>query len=183
MTSLSETAIVGTSEKITFPLFNKSITAKVDTGASTCCLHATNIRVDDRSQKVSFSCPDLSNNIVTLPLVSVVEVHSADHGGDSRPVVELDVVFQNQQFSKVQFNLNDRSGMDTKVLVGGNLLKQGDFAVKVTETPDPETADVGIVLHPVVADRGTAIGITDVVYDPETNQLTIQLDLSSIIPK
>lgn len=175
---IAEERIVGTSESITFPQFNKSITAKVDTGATTCCLHANNITVDSRSRKVSFSCPDLSANVLSLPLVSVVEVRSADHGGDNRPVVELDVVFGGQQFSNVQFNLNDRSEMDAKVLIGENLLKQGKFAVKVTETEQPDTVES----EPAPAEINPAV-VRSVQIDPTTMECVIKLDLSQLNPK
>lgn len=123
---------------LSLPLFNKELTAKVDTGATTCCLHGTEVSIDKATNMAVFSNPELSQNVIRIPLIHVVDVHSADNGAAPRPVVALDITINGQQFEQVEFNINDRSEMDCKVLIGQNLLKMGNFVVDVTEaTSEP----------------------------------------------
>lgn len=123
-------AVLGNTAKVEFAAFgNRSTEGKVDTGATTSSLHATNITINRERQSVTFRCEVLSDNLVTLPLEGVQEVHSADHGGENRPVVKLDVSIDGTPIKAVLFNLNDRSNMDTKLLIGQNILKAGNFTI------------------------------------------------------
>lgn len=122
---------------------NRQLKGKVDTGATTSSLHASNIKVDQSRNTVTFQCSDISNNMITLDLDGAQEVHSADAGGQTRPVVNLDVVINGVQIKDAAFNLNDRSEMDIPVLIGQNILKAGNFMIDpnkdgVSEVPDHE---------------------------------------------
>lgn len=107
---------------------------KVDSGATTSSLHADKISVNNN--KVSFSSSTLGNRTFTLDLAGHQEVHSADGGANQRPVIKLDVEVDGVPLQGVEFNLNDRSNMDTPILLGQNVLKAGNFVIDVSKTTD-----------------------------------------------
>lgn len=100
------------------------IEAKVDTGAGQCCLHAENIKATGETVTFTFG-----GKRITMNQSDSVDIHTADNGADKRPVVKLNVDCEGGSFKDVEFNLNDRSDMPHKVLLGMNFLKQGQFLV------------------------------------------------------
>lgn len=140
---------LGNSTTIKFvSVSNKSSEAKVDTGATVSSLHATNIRTN--GSNVSFQSDALSPNTITLPLEGNQEVHSADAGGQVRPVVKFDIEVNGIPIQGATFNLNDRSGMDTMILIGQNVLKAGNFTVDVqkeisTDVNENSNRDISIM--------------------------------------
>ncbi len=136
--------VIGSSVEITFTsLGNNKLEAKVDTGATNSCLNAQNIKVNQRNGSVSFVCPELSGNVITMEMVGSQDVVTADglEGGSTRPVVKFDIEINGIPFNQVSFNLNDRSGMDSPVLVGQNILKLGNFLIDVNKDEAPERAE------------------------------------------
>jgi len=125
---------LGLTTDVEFVSFNKRVSGKVDTGATTSSLHATNIKQE--GDQVTFQSPALSNNVITLPLAGTQEVHTADAGGNSRYVVALDVIIEGCNIDDAHFNLNDRSGMDADVLIGENILSTGQFTIDPTDNQD-----------------------------------------------
>lgn len=136
--------VVGNTVKVGFTAFNRVVEGKVDTGATTSSLHATNIRTN--GNQVSFHSPELSGNVITLPLQGTQEVHSADAGGVKRPMVALDVTINGQHVKGASFNLNDRSQMDSKILIGQNILQAAKVVIDPSQgkqdTPHVEPAAV-----------------------------------------
>lgn len=136
--------VLGMTADVKFANFgNHSLQGKVDTGATTSSLNATNIKVDQSRGTVSFTCKELSDNVITLELDGSQEVHSADAGGNTRPIVTLDIEVDGVPIRNASFNLNDRSGMDMPVLLGQNVLKAGNFVIDphedgTTDVPDHE---------------------------------------------
>lgn len=133
---MDQQRVIGNEVDITFvSLGNRKLLGKVDTGATTSSLHATNIRVS--GNRVSFVCPDISQNSITMELAGSQEVHSADGGGQARPIVKFDIQLNGQAMSGVSFNLNDRSNMDDPVLIGQNVLQAGGFVIDVNKDQQP----------------------------------------------
>jgi hypothetical protein len=131
--------VLGNTAKVEFSSFgNRAVEGKVDTGATTSSLHATNINVNQQRGQVSFSSEAIGDNVVTLDLKGVQEVHSADGGGQPRPIVEIDVTVDGTPIRGAQFNLNDRSNMDSMVLIGQNILKAGHFTIDPNKGGDEE---------------------------------------------
>lgn len=122
---------------------DKEVKGKVDTGATTSSLDAHDIKAD--GNRVSFVSPALSDNVITLDLVGSQDVRSADTDGESRPIVKLSVEINGVPVENAMFNLNDRSGMDSPILIGQNILQAGDFTVDVNkskENVEPDTTDL-----------------------------------------
>lgn len=138
--------VIGNNAVVTFAnLGNKSIEGKVDTGATTSSLHAEQIKVNGNS--VSFICPDMSNKVITMDLDGAQEVVSADAGGTTRPMVKFDIEIDGTPLRGVSFNLNDRSEMDSPILIGQNILTAGNFVVDVNKN-SPETEETPEIASP-----------------------------------
>lgn len=130
--------VIGSNVSVEFPSFGgRAVSGKVDTGATTSSLHAAKISVNQERGTVTFHSDMLSSNMVTLELQGVQEVHSADAGGVPRPIVVLDVVIDGKPITGATFNLNDRSNMDTKILIGQNILKAAGFVIDVNKDSAP----------------------------------------------
>lgn len=130
--------VIGNYAPVTFVMFNKAIEGKIDTGATTSSLHASNIQTDKSGTRVSFVCEELSPNVITLEMDGAQEVHSADNGGDVRPTVKFDIEINGVLLKGMTFNLNDRSKMDSPLLVGQNILQSGHFVIDVKKDSEPE---------------------------------------------
>lgn len=142
---MSDGKLIGNTVHVTFAsLGGNPIEGKVDTGATTSSLHAEDIQVNGNT--VRFRCPVLSNNYIQMDLDGSQEVHSADAGGKTRPIVSLDVEIDGVPIRSASFNLNDRSGMDSPILVGQNILQPGGFIIDPSkgnsDNEQQRTADV-----------------------------------------
>lgn len=138
----SEGKTLGSEATIAFAsLGNRQVKGKVDSGATTSSLHAENIKVNKGNNSVSFSCPDLSNSIITMQLNGAQEVVSADAGGTTRPIVQFDVEVDGTPIKGASFNLNDRGHMDSPILIGQNILKAGNFLIDVSKDSAPERVE------------------------------------------
>lgn len=135
---------IGNNVEVSFTQLGKVAQAKVDTGATTSSIHATDIVVQRSQNSVTFTSEVLSQGRVTLDLAGVQEVHSADAGGVVRPVVELDVSVDGVDLHGVKFNLNDRSNMDCHVLIGQNILQAGRFLVDTTKDVTDQKTNNGV---------------------------------------
>lgn len=136
--------VLGNTATVVFAsMGGRGIEGKVDTGATTSSLHAEDIQMGQG--KVRFRCPMLSNNFIDMPLDGAQEVHSADAGGNTRPIVSFDVEIDGIPIRGASFNLNDRGGMDSAVLIGQNILQSGGFIIDPSKNNEPQeqqTADV-----------------------------------------
>lgn len=136
-----EKHVLGNEAEVVFVSLNKSVTGKVDTGATTSSLHAENIQVNKAQNSVSFSCRELSDGVLTVELDGAQEVVSADAGGNTRPIITMDVEINGIPIKSASFNLNDRSEMDSPVLIGQNILKVGNFVIDVNKDDTHEPVD------------------------------------------
>ena len=121
--------------RIDLPSGAGAIKGKVDTGAEVCSLHADQMQISDGH--VKFTNAELSENVITAPLVEKQAVKSSDGGVEYRPVVVFDVIINDKPVRKVQFNLNDRSEMEYKCLVGQNLLEKTGFMINPSQDEVP----------------------------------------------
>jgi hypothetical protein len=139
---------LGNTANIVFTQFGEQpIQGKVDTGATTSSLDATDIQIKKDQNAVTFISSVLSKDstkYITLPLAGMQEVHSADAGGLQRPTVSLDVSIEGVLLKSVIFNLNDRSNMDASVLIGQNILQAGDFIIDPSQELSNNTESTDI---------------------------------------
>lgn len=138
MNQSSQPNVIGNHTGVRFAAFNNAeATGKVDTGATTSSLHATNIKMN--GSKVSFVCDEISPNVITMDVEGAQTVHTADNGGDQRPVVKMDIEINGIPIQGATFNLNDRGNMDSKILLGQNVLQAGNFVVDVNQGNEKES--------------------------------------------
>lgn len=105
------------------------VKGKVDTGAGMSSLHADDWKVDSSQQKVKFKAPSLSDNWITMIYDEMQAIRTAGDGVEYRPVVKFTIKINGQTIEDAKFNLNDRSEMDSPILIGENILKDGDFVI------------------------------------------------------
>lgn len=145
---------LGMTAQVKFGQFGaRAVEGKVDTGATVSSLHAEQMQMNKGQNTVTFVCPQLSNNKITLQLDGSQEVHSADAGGVTRPVVTLDVEIDGVMIENASFNLNDRSGMDSPVLIGQNILKAGGFIIDPNSAQQEAAVKEGLAQEEVAAKR------------------------------
>jgi hypothetical protein len=112
------------------------VQARVDTGAATSSLDARVISITGRkgAQTVRFKLMgDAGATVVELPVADVHRVRTSDAGrAERRPTVELEMCVAGRRFV-AEVNLNDRSRMEYRMLLGRNAL-EGRFVVDVEQT-------------------------------------------------
>ena len=120
-------ALIGWRERVSLPELGVGIiTAKVDTGARTAALHATDIRIHGRD--VRFIVPVKGrHHQCSLPLKGRKRVKSTSGHSQSRAVVETEVKIGAARF-RIDITLTDRSDMGVPMLLGRASV-QGRYAV------------------------------------------------------
>lgn len=132
-----EEPTIGTHIEVILRSFNdeQPIRGKVDTGATINSLHAENINIrkdpfDPETEVVDF---EFNGKKYSMTLVDYQAVQSADGGVVYRPVVKFNVLYDGNLYEDVLFNLNDRSDMEDKLLIGMNLLKEIGYKIDPTK--------------------------------------------------
>lgn len=124
--------IAGWVEKISFPQDNIVVKAKLDTGAATSSIHATNIKFfkKDKKRWVRFELvlKGANDQIITttkLESRNLRRVKIKNHDGDHelRGVVRLDFCFDGR-LRQAEFTLTDRSEYIYPVLLGREFLEE-----------------------------------------------------------
>ncbi|MFC3914520.1 ATP-dependent zinc protease [Pseudaeromonas sharmana] len=123
--------ILGESEWVYIDEANGAFQTRVDTGAATSSISATDITVFEREGKrwVKFKMPiDGGKSLdIEAPFVRYVRIKQASaESSDRRPVVRLTMQIGSMT-EKAEFSLKDRSEMDFSVLLGREFIK--DVAV------------------------------------------------------
>lgn len=123
--------ILGESEWVYVEEANGAFQSRVDTGAATSSISATDITVFEREGKrwVKFKMPlDNGKNLdIEAPFVRYVRIKQASaESSDRRPVVRLTMQLGSLT-EKAEFSLKDRSEMDFSLLLGREFIK--DVAV------------------------------------------------------
>lgn len=133
---LKEKVLIGRVEWIELPEFKIKHKARIDTGAKTTSLHAVNIEeVEQRGELfVKFQTVDAEGKRVDLlRKVDTTQKVSNTAGVVSKRYVIKEKVKMGSIEREILINLNDRSGMDYKFLVGRNLLL-GRYIVDVARS-------------------------------------------------
>ena len=133
---LKEKVLIGRVEWAELPELKLKHKARIDTGAKTTSLHAVNIEeVEQRGELfVKFQTVDSDGKkIDLLRKVDTTQKVSNTAGLVSKRYVIKEKVKMGSIEREILINLNDRSGMDYKFLVGRNLLL-GRFIVDVARS-------------------------------------------------
>lgn len=120
-----------------------ALKGKIDTGADVSSIHAENW--DIKNGQVSFICPELSENKITMPVIEKQAIKSSNGDIEYRPVIELNIKINEQQLTGVMFNLNDRGTMTYPILVGQNILETCGFMIDPTIN-DPDNLGENIII-------------------------------------
>ncbi len=118
--------IFGEAEYITIKPDNIRLKARIDTGATTSSIHATEIKLFERDGKkwVKFNLTRSNGQKVPMkkPVIRTIEVKRHGETQQSRPVIKLDVIMGKIK-KTTQFSLTDRSQFKFPVLIGRSFLK------------------------------------------------------------
>jgi hypothetical protein len=124
---------IGAFEKVSFPDFDLiNVVAKVDTGATSGAIHATNIRqvkLSTGEKAVKFK-PYGDRAEVKVSSFSLKEIRSSNGLSDMRYVVPTTIVIKGVQYP-IEVSLSDRSAMKKGVLIGRKFLRKHGFIVDV----------------------------------------------------
>jgi len=104
------------------------VKGKVDTGATISSLHCDGHKIDQEKGMITFKCSLLSSNNITLPLTDMQAVKNADNV-ENRPVISMNIRIGDKVLNDIKFNLNDRSKMDSPILIGQNILTAGKYLI------------------------------------------------------
>lgn len=133
---LNEKVLIGRVEWVNIPDLKIKHKARIDTGAKTTSLHAVNIEeVEQRGELfVKFQTLDSENKVVELVRkVGTTQRVSNTAGFVSRRYVIKEKIKMGNIEREVLVNLNDRSKMEYKFLIGRNVLL-GRFIVDVARS-------------------------------------------------
>lgn len=104
--------------------------AKIDTGAHQTSMHADEIDVKD-DDTVVFK---LNGRVYRAPLETTQDISSSDGGTQSRPVIKSTIEIAGKSVDTL-INLNDRSDMPQKVLIGQDVIRSAELTLQFTEEP------------------------------------------------
>lgn len=125
-------ALIGWREKVSLPALGVgTIVAKIDTGARTAALHATDIRI--AGGKVAFVVEVKGrHHHCSLPLKGERRVKSSSGHSEARAVVETEVAIGRHRFT-IEVTLTNRTDMGVPMLLGRASL-DGRFLVHPVRT-------------------------------------------------
>ncbi|VFQ44993.1 ATP-dependent zinc protease family protein [Desulfoluna butyratoxydans] len=127
--------VIGEVEPVTLVDAGITLPARIDTGATSCSLDATNIERFERDGKkwVRFTLTDKKTgdtHELEKKLSRTVKITRHGEESQRRPVVKMKAMLGGVSLYK-EFTLTDRSEFTYQVLIGRNFL-EGEFIVDVT---------------------------------------------------
>lgn len=137
--------LVGEAEYASVQPGNLRLDARIDSGATTTSLHATNIRLFERDGQpwVHFTTTNGRGSAITLELPTVRHVRIKGEGGDyeRRPVVLIEVQIGHSR-QKIEASLTDRANYTYPLLIGRNFLRDNaiiDISRKYVQSGKTDT--------------------------------------------
>lgn len=100
--------------------------AKMDTGADSSSLHATDIKINNKKKLVSFTLTDQhgKKQRITCPYARIVRIKKRPSGYQRRPVIPVQLQIGPKKFDAF-VNLTDRTNFTYKMLIGRKELRHG----------------------------------------------------------
>lgn len=143
-----EKSVVGQVETIRVHELEMDYQARIDTGAATTSIHATDVQVigedsdsddmrDHLGEMVKFTSVNEKGEKATYKgkIIKVSKIRNAQ-GVERRYAVKMDLGW-NGEHKRVAVNLRDRSKLDYKLLIGRNWLS-GDYLVDVDKRDEDD---------------------------------------------
>jgi hypothetical protein len=128
--------VIGSFEPVSFPDFGViDVIAKIDTGALSGALHATNIKEHTLStgeRAITFHPYGRKVKQVTLTAFEEKEIRSSNGIIAKRYVISTTIVLRGVQYP-IKISLSDRTTMMKGVLIGRRFLQSHGFIVDVTK--------------------------------------------------
>jgi hypothetical protein len=123
--------VVGTSARVDFPelgMFN--VLAKIDTGALSGAVHATNIQIttDKTGKEVLSFCPFGSDKCIEKQDFIKKPIRSSNGQVEKRYIVSTNIIVNGETYP-IMISLTDRSQMRKSALIGRRFLRQNHFVV------------------------------------------------------
>lgn len=135
-TSAKEKIIVGRVEWVQVDATEMVAKARVDSGAQTSSIHAENVteKMIEGEKYVQFETIDDQDNrhVFIKKVIASTVVRSSTGEANSRYVVRMNIKMAGRDH-EVNVNLNDRTGLVYRFLVGRNLL-MGNYVVDVSQS-------------------------------------------------
>ena len=125
--------ILGSFEAVSFPeLGVKQVIAKIDTGAYSGALHATNVRevTVDGKKSLEFLPLGKPEHKTVTTRYRLKQVKSSNGRLESRYVIRTKITVQAKTYP-ISISLSDRSAMMKSVLLGRRFLRRRGFVVDV----------------------------------------------------
>jgi hypothetical protein len=138
-----EKIVIGWLEKVYLHEYSFALRGKIDTGAKTSSIHATEmeyVSVEGRPprSRIRFKTIDTKGNRRTIETDVVRQVRikkpsllSDNPVTETRVEIELDICLGGRT-KRIKVNLSDRKGMNYRMILGREAL-QGDFLVDVSQ--------------------------------------------------
>lgn len=134
--------LYGRYELVTLPALGKTLKAKMDTGAMTASLSATDIEPFERDGqdwvRFRLAVDGAQDTLYEHPLVRIAEIKKRTEEGDQsgtqdvaysqRPVIEMPVCLGGEQ-RNIEVNLTDRSTFSYPLLIGASAMREFGVAV------------------------------------------------------
>lgn len=126
----NETIVAGYVENVSIKIWDREkpviIKAKMDTGADSSSLHATDIVINKSKKQVSFNLTDQHGKTqrITCPYARIVRIKKRPSGYQRRPVIPIQLQIGPKKFDAF-VNLTDRSNFAYKMLIGRKELRHG----------------------------------------------------------
>lgn len=117
-------------------LADKGVSARVDTGAGFCSLHAESVSEDNGWLK--FKRDGVTYKV---PIDRHVKITNS-HGASRRAVVKFDIIVRGVRYNQVEFTVTSRDQLRHDALIGRNFLKLAGIPVMVPRDDKTPRADL-----------------------------------------
>jgi len=127
-TAAYEKLVIGEAEYVRIPVLDAVFKARIDTGATTTSIHATDIEMFERDGKpwarFVVKNPGLKKKYpLEMPVARIAKIKKRGEDGETeRPAVELDLTL-GEATKPVKVNLADRKGFEYPLLIGRDFLR------------------------------------------------------------
>lgn len=134
--SAKEKMIVGRIEKVQIDGTEMKVKARIDSGAQTSSIHAENVveKIIEGEKYVQFETLDDQDkrHAFLKKVIASTVVRSSTGEANSRYVIRMTITLAGREH-EINVNLNDRTGLVYRFLVGRNLL-MGNYVVDVSQS-------------------------------------------------